>query len=294
MKRKMAGLVENVSWQTMVKDYFLLTIGAVISAVNFNLFMVPSELAPGGISGITLIIHHFTGWSNGLILMALAVPVLILGFKYLGRFRFLTRTLYLSLVSNVLVDVLAQVMPAVGITQDLLLNALFGGIVGGVGYGIVLRGRATSAGTGIITRVIQLKTGMPSSQLYMVVDGGVIVALGLTFGWDKALYSMIMLFVFGLAADYMLEGPSVIRTIFIVTDEPEKVGRALIERLHIGVTSWPVQGMFTGRGHTTLFCTVRRTDVETLKLIVGEIDGKAFVVIGQGHQARGGVWQRSG
>jgi uncharacterized membrane-anchored protein YitT (DUF2179 family) len=255
--------------------------------------MAPADMAPGGASGIALIINSFTGWSNGLILTGIAVPVLFLGFKYLGRYRFLTRTLYLTILSNVLIDVLTRWLPSTGLTDDLLLNALFGGIVGGIGYGIALRGRGTYAGTGIITRVIQLKTGLPTSQLYMVVDGGIILALGVTFGWDKALYALIMLFVYGLATDYVLEGPSVIRTIFIVTDAPEAVAQAMIERLHVGVTSWPVQGMFTQEMHTTLFCTVRRTDVETVKLLVGELDPRAFIVVGQGHQALGGVWQPS-
>ena len=294
MKRKAAALARGLSWLTMAKDYLFLTIGAISIAVNFNLFMAPAEMAPGGATGIALIVNSFTGWSNGLILTGIAVPVLILGFKYLGRFRFLTRTVYLTILSNVLIDLLARWLPKTGITDDLLLSALFGGIVGGIGYGIALRGRGTYAGTGIITRVIQLKTGMPTSQLYMVVDGGIILALGATFGWDKALYALIMLFVYGLATDYVLEGPSVIRTIFIVTDKPESVAQMLLSRLQVGVTSWPVQGMFTGEAHTTLFCTVRRTDVETVKLLVGELDPKAFLVIGQGHQARGGVWQPNG
>jgi uncharacterized membrane-anchored protein YitT (DUF2179 family) len=294
MRRKAKALVQGLSWQTMVKDYLFLTIGAISIAVNFHFFMAPAAMAPGGATGIALIINRFTGWSNGLILMGIAIPVLILGFRYLGRFRFLTRTLYLTVLSNVLIDLLERWLPPVGITDDLLLNALFGGIVGGIGYGIALRGRGTYAGTGIITRVIQLKTGLPTSQLYMVVDGGVILALGVTFGWDRALYGLIMLFVYGLATDYVLEGPSVIRTIFIVTDEPEAVAQMLLGRLQVGVTSWPVQGMFTGEGHTTLFCTIRRTDVETVKLLVAELDPKAFLVIGQGHQARGGVWQPSG
>ena len=294
MVRRAMVSVGGFPWQTMMKDYVYLTIGAISIAVNFNFFMAPAEMAPGGATGIALIINSLTGWSNGLILTGIAIPVLILGFRNLGRFRFLTRTLYLTAVSNILIDLLAGWLPPTGITDDLLLNALFGGVIGGIGYGIALRGRGTYAGTGIITRVIQLKTGMPTSQLYMLVDGGIILALGVTFGWDKALYALIMLFIYGLATDYVLEGPSVIRTIFIVTDEPEAVSQMLIGRLHIGVTSWSVQGMFTGEGHTTLFCTVRRTDVETAKLLVGEIDPKAFIVIGQGHQARGGVWQPSG
>jgi hypothetical protein len=148
MKRKAKALVQGLSWQTMVKDYLFLTIGAISIAVNFHFFMAPAAMAPGGATGIALIINRFTGWSNGLILMGIAIPVLILGFRYLGRFRFLTRTLYLTVLSNVLIDLLERWLPPVGITDDLLLNALVGGIVGGIGYGIALRGRGTYAGTG--------------------------------------------------------------------------------------------------------------------------------------------------
>ena len=87
------------------------------------------------------------------------------------------------------------------------------------------------SGTGIISRVLQLRTGIPVSQLYLVIDGFVIIALGLTFGWERALYGWMMLFILGLASDYVLEGPSVVRIVFIVTDLPEAVAEVLMERL---------------------------------------------------------------
>jgi uncharacterized membrane-anchored protein YitT (DUF2179 family) len=173
--------------------------------------------------------------------------------------------------------------------DDLLLNALYGGVVGGLGYGLVLRGRGMVSGTGIISRVLQLRTGIPVSQLYLVIDGFVIVALGLTFGWERALYGWMMLFIMGLASDYVLEGPSVVRIVFIVTDLPEAVAEVLMERLRVGVTRWTGEGMYTAVERAILFCTVTRPDVEVLRTLVAEIDPAAFVVIGQGHQARGGI-----
>jgi uncharacterized membrane-anchored protein YitT (DUF2179 family) len=222
-------------------------------------------------------------------MLVLNVPLVILGFRYLGRFRFLVRTLYVVLIYNLGVDFLAPWLPSTGITGDLLLNALYGGVVGGVGYGLVFRGQGTSAGTGILGRVLQLKTGIPVSQIYIVTDGGVILVLGLVFGWDNALYALLMLFVWGLVTDYVLEGPSVVRVAFIVTDSPQKVAAKLLQRLGVGVTAWPGQGMFTASQHTVLFCTISRPDVAELKSAVTEVDADAFVVIGQGHQASGGV-----
>jgi uncharacterized membrane-anchored protein YitT (DUF2179 family) len=289
MKRGLISLLSGLDLRATLHNYVLLTAGALILVVNFDVFLAPSKVAPGGVSGMSIIINRYTGWPPGLIMLVLNIPLLVLGFYNLGRFRFLVRTLYVVLIYNLGVDFLAPWLPSMGITHDLLLNALYGGVVGGLGYGLVYRGRGTAAGTGILGRVLQLKTGIPVSQVYIFTDGGVILVLGLVFGWDNALYALIMLFVWGLATDYVLEGPSVVRTAFIVTDAPQKVAPILLNRLGVGVTAWAGQGMFTAREHTVLFCTISRPDVIGLRAIVAEVDPQAFVVIGQGHQASGGV-----
>lgn len=266
-----------------------MTAGAIILAINFNIFIAPAKMAPGGIAGITLIITNYTGWPDGMTMLMVSIPIFFLGFFNLGRFRFLTRTAYVTLLYTTGVDLLAQYMPSTALTHDLLLNAIFGGITGGIGSGLIFRGRGTIAGTGIISRIIQLKTGIPTSQLYLMVDSGIIFGIGLLFGFEKALYAVLMLFVWGLATDYVLEGPSVIRTVFIITHTPEVVAQNLMERLGVGVTFWEGQGMFTHETRSILFCTVTRPDVDTLKSIVDDVDQKAFIVIGQGHQAKGGI-----
>ena len=153
-------------------------------------------------------------------------------------------------------------------------------------------GRSTTAGLGVASRVLQLKTGIPISQVYILTDGAVLLLFGQIFGWDRALYSLLSLFIFGVATDYVLEGPSVIRTVFIVTNSPEAISQGLFTRLGVGVTSWSAQGMFTKDERSILFCTVIRSDANTLKSIISDIDADAFIVIGQGHQARGGMLRK--
>jgi uncharacterized membrane-anchored protein YitT (DUF2179 family) len=272
-------------------DYLPMTAGALILAVNFNIFIAPSKMAPGGIAGISLLINHYTGWPEGMIMLLVSVPIFVLGFFNLGRFRFVARTAYVTVLYTTSVDLFARWLPAIELTNDLLLNAIFGGIIGGIGTGLVFRGRGTIAGTGIISRIIQFRTGIPTSQIYLMVDGGIILGIGLVFGFEKALYAVLMLFVWGMATDYVLEGPSVIRTVFMITYKPDQVAQNLMDRLGVGVTYWEGQGMFTHETRPVLFCTITRPDVDTLKAIVGEIDKKAFIVIGQGHQAKGGVWR---
>jgi uncharacterized membrane-anchored protein YitT (DUF2179 family) len=136
--------------------------------------------------------------------------------------------------------------------------------------------------------VIQFRTGIPISQIYLFTDGGVVLLAGLLFGWEIGLYSLMTLFIWGVVVDYVLEGPSVVRTAFIITDKPQEVAQALISRLRLGVTAWPAQGMFTETSHTLLFCTVSRADVNTLRVTIVSEDPNAFVVFGHGHQAVGG------
>ena len=292
MKEKIKKRLANLDLSKILTEYFLLTIGAVILAVNFDLFLAPFNIAPGGVAGSAIIIHEFTGWSKGLTMLILTLPMLVVGFFYLGRFRFLTRAFYVTVIYSMGIDAMVIFLPA-GVTHDLLLNALYGGIVGGIGIGLIYRGGTSPAGTSVISRVIQMKTGIPNSQLYILIDGGVILIAGLVFGWEMAMYAFITLFTWGVVADYILEGPSVIRTVFIVTDFPEVVSRVLMDRLGVGVTGWAVKGMFSETEHATLFCTVNRSDVKVLKAIVNDADPKAFLVIAQGHQTKGGVLRKT-
>jgi len=277
---------KNIS--SAIKSYLFLTVGAIILAFNINLFLSPSDIAPGGVSGSAIILNELLGLPIGLIMFVLNIPLVILGFRHMGRFQFLIRTLYAVAIYNFGVDLIGLWFPQEGITNDLLLNALYGGILGGIGTGLVYRGNGTTAGTGIISRVLQLHTGIPISQLYLVIDGGVVLIAALVFGWEKAMYAMITLFVWGITADYVLEGPSVIRTVIIITELPEKVTNAILGQLNLGLTSWEGRGMFSGEERTILFCTVRRPDVNTLRSTIIRVDPGAFLVIGQGHQSSGG------
>lgn len=287
------GRMSQVHWSSALGDFVLLSVGGLVLAVTVDLFLVPANLAPGGVSGLAVILRHVAGWPIGLTMLVLNIPMLVLGFFSLGRFHFLIRTAFVVLVYNLGVDLLAGWLPAAGITRDPLLNALYGGVVGGIGTGLVYRGGGTSAGTGVASRVLQLRTGIPMGQVYFITDGGVIILAGFVFGGESALYALFALFIWGLTADYVLEGPSVVRTAFIVTDHPDIVTRAVFGQLGLGVTAWPAQGMFTEAQHTVLFCTVNRPDVNALKSAVREVDARAFVVIGHGHQASGGVLRRS-
>lgn len=288
--------INKLSWERIRRDvfsnwqnFFFLSLGAIIMAFGFRVFFYPNNVAPGGISGLSLIVLKYFPMSPGLLLQIMNVPLLILGFYNLGRFKFLIRTTYVVFLSNIFIDLFGFVTPQGGISEDLLLNGIFGGVASGIGFGMVLRAQGNSGGTGVLSRVLQLKTGWPISQIYIITDGTIILLLGLFFGWENALYSMVALFVSGLATDYALEGPSIVRMVMIVTKNPASVAGELHDKLRIGVTRWDSEGTFRSESNNVLMCTVMRSDVDRLSDIVAEVDPKAFVVVAQGHNARGGI-----
>jgi uncharacterized membrane-anchored protein YitT (DUF2179 family) len=283
-----------LTWTAVWREiqlFILMLFGVVLVSLGYVIFQVPHNIISGGLSGLGLIIHHFTGWPVGLLFWILNLPLLLLGFFKLGRWTFLVRTLVGATIFSILTDlfviILPQWLPQFPLTNDLLLNTVYGGIVGGIGGGFIYRAGGTMGGTGIIGRVIQMKTGKPLSQVYFYTDGMIIALGGLIFGWEIALYGFLMLFLNGLASDYTLEGPSSTRTATIITNHPHAVVDALISTLHRGVSFWEITGGYTGQAHYLVYCTVSRPQINALKQIVAAADSKAFITIGISHDALG-------
>ncbi len=262
----------------------LLIVGTLIAAVGYAVFQVPHNIAAGGVSGIGILVNHFTGLSLAVFFFAANIPLLILGFIFLGGWRFLVSTLASVAIFSVATEAILRYLPlylgTTTITQDVLLSAVFAGLIGGIGAGFVYASGATTGGTDIIGRIIQVRTGAPLSQVYVWVDGAIVVAAGVVFGWEIALYAILTVLLSGLAADYAMEGPSRTRTAMIVTNHPTAVTLELMAQLERGVTHWDAIGGFTGDRRTVLMCTIYRPQVNDLRRIVSEIDPGAFVTIG--------------
>jgi len=273
-----------------LRDYFLLLLGAVIQALSMDLFFIPGKLAAGGVSGTAQIINRYTGWPIGMMILFFNVPLFLLGWRYLGGRRFLARSIFTVVVYSVLVDALVLVLPK-GLTPDPVLNALYGGVLGGIGVGLVFRGRGTSGGTDILAKLLGQWRGIPISQSYLLTDALVVLIAGLAFNWELALYALVALYVSGLATEATTEGASVVRTATIITSQPQPVADHILRELERGVTMWPGVGMYSGETRQILFCAVSRAEVSQLKAIIHEADPNAFVVIGQAHEALGEGFQ---
>ncbi len=252
-----------------------------------DLFLIPARLAAGGVSGAAQIVNSYTGWPIGLMVALLNLPLFALGWRHLGGRRFMVRTVVTVAAYSAMVDGLAPWLPAAGLTPDPVLNALYGGVLGGVGMGLVFRAQATTGGTDILARLLGRWRGVPLSQSYLLTDTLIVLLAGLTFSWELALYAVVSLYVSGLAAEAVTEGANVIHTATIITSRPQAAADRIMLHLGRGVTMWPGVGMYSGEARQILFCAVSRAEIGQLKAILREADPAAFVVIGQAHEALG-------
>ncbi len=209
----------------LFRDYLLIILGALIQAVGLRLFLIPANLASGGVSGIAQLINHFTDWQIGLMVLIGNIPLFLLGWRFLGGRKFIIRTALAVATFSFFVDALTYFLPAEGITDDILLNSLYGAIVSGIGFGIVYRGQGTSGGSDILARILNRWRGVPITQSYMIVDSAVILSAGFIFGWKEALYALITLYVSGIVTETASQGLKVVRTALIITAEPEAVSQ---------------------------------------------------------------------
>ncbi len=272
-----------------IRDYVLILLGALTQAISLRLFLVPANLASGGVSGVSQLIHHYTGWPIGVMVLVGNIPLFLLGWRFLGGKRFALRTAVAVLSYSIAIDLLLYLpfFPKNGLTDDIVLNSLYGAVISGVGYGLVYRARGTSGGSDILARILNHWRAIPMTQSYLMVDSAVILAAGFVFGWDKALYAIITLYVSGLVAETVLEGGGTARTAMIVTSKPQEIADEILVELERGVTVLAGTGAYTGEERPVLYCVVTRAEIAQVKAIVHEADPSAFLVIGVAHEALG-------
>ncbi|MEM8531793.1 MAG: YitT family protein [Chloroflexota bacterium] len=271
----------------------LLVVGSVLIGLGYSLFQIPFGIVSGGTTGVGIILNHLWSWPVGLFNLMVNLPLLLIGYRALGGWRFVFATLIGITVSAFAIDFFTM-YPLVSepITEDRLLSSIYAGLIVGIGGGLVYRGGGNPGGTAILGRMIEQKTGLPLSQVYLYIDGLIILVGGAVFGWEIVLLGLLVVFLGGVATDFVLEGASTVRTATIVTDKPEQLSQALMAGLQKGVSYWSMTGGYSGQSRTMLFCTIQRPQVNDLKHIVAMVDPHAFLVIGNAYQALGSQFSR--
>ena len=265
-------------WYKIVIKYLGITVAVALMATSINLFLQPNSFAPGGVSGISIILNQAT---NGFVPvwlanLALNIPIFISGIIILGR-TFGTKSLYgiLSL------SFFLWLIPNVRTTDDLLLASLFGGVIMGLGVGIVFKSGGTTGGSDTLGLLLNKKfPGIGISKFMLMIDSVVVIGSGVvTRNLETPLYSIIVLYVSSRVIDLVLNGVGYAKAVHIISDEPEKIGKSILANLNRGVTVLKGKGFYTGKDKEVLLCIIGRSQIIKLKELVDDIDKKAFVMV---------------
>lgn len=267
------------SWK-WIKNYSLIIIGAFIMASGFVLFITPYKIVPGGVYGISIVLHYMFGTPVGAMALLFDIPLTLIGIKVLGP-RFGMKTVVGFLSTALFMDTITYFYGTQPLVEgDALLSSIFGGLFIGLGLGLIFKSRATSGGTDIVAMMASKYTKLPVGQLLIIIDS-VIVLLGLlVFGdWKIPLYSLIVIFIAGKVVDVILEGMNYDKVLFIVSDKHKEIRDKIVNDLNRGGTFLKGEGMFAGEEKTIAFAVVNRREMTMLHDFINSIDPKAFITV---------------
>ncbi|WP_438824856.1 YitT family protein [Bacillus sp. JJ722] len=265
-----------------------ITIGALLMAIGLESVLVPNQVIDGGITGISIITSHLSGVSLGVFIFLFNIPFFFIGYKQIGK-TFALSTMYGIIVLSISISLLHG-MPV--FTEDVLLAALFGGALIGVGIGIVMRNGGSLDGTEILAIVFNKKLPFSVGEMIMFVNIFILGSAGFVYGWDRAMYSLLAYFVAYKTIDTVLQGLDESKSAWIISDYHVEIGEALLARLGRGVTYLTGEGAYTGDEKKVIFTVITRLEEAKLKSIVEEIDPDAFLAVANISEVRGGRFKK--
>ena len=265
-----------------VVEYAQIIVGTAITAAGINGFYAPNHIADGGVSGIGIILEFLLHIPIWLTLAVINLPLLWLSHHLWGG-RVGVRTVVGTLMLSAWVGLL-HFRP---FSHDVLLAAIYGGILSGVGLGLVFRARGTTGGTDVVARFASHVLPVSMGQAMMAIDFFVIAGFGVTFDPAKAMYSLIALFISARAIDLVQEGTPFARAFTIVTVHPDTVSERILTEIGRGVTRLGGQGAYTGETRSILYVVVLRSEVTRVKSLIYEVDPKAFLSVSAVHEVVG-------
>ncbi len=268
---------EGAPWKKLVFDYVVITIASFVYAVGVTLFLDPNSLAPGGITGVAIILNRLTGLETGTWMMLINIPILLLGVWKFGL-RFILSTLYCTVMMSWFTNLLIPVGVA---TTDPLLASLAGATLMAVSMGWVFKAGATTGGTDIIIKVLRLKVPhLKTGMLFFLTDIVIVVASAFVFqDLDKAMYAGITVIVTSLVLDLVLYGRDGAKLIYIISDHSEKITRRLLEELDLGVTHVQGSGAYSGKEKNVIMCVAKKQIAPKAEEVVREEDPMAFMIV---------------
>ncbi len=261
-------------------SYSLIIIGSFILASGFVLFITPYKIVPGGVYGISIVLHYLIGTPVGLMALCFDIPLTIIGIKILGP-RFGFKTVLGFVLTAVFVDTLTYFWGENPLVEnDALLSSIYGGVFVGLGLGLIFKSKATSGGSDIVAMILSKYTKLPLGQLMIMVDSAIVLVGFAAFrDWNIPLYSLIVIFITGKVIDVVLQGISYDKTLFIISEKSKELRDKIIIDLNRGGTFFQGQGMYNGKERTMIYTVVNRRELAMLQEFIHKTDPHAFMTV---------------
>jgi uncharacterized membrane-anchored protein YitT (DUF2179 family) len=268
--------------------YAQILIGSVIGAAAYPAFLIPNNIAPGGLTGVATILNYLAGWPVGITSLVLNIPLFLFGYRTMGKIF-----AFRSLVATALFTILIDILPLGLVSEDPLLGTLFGGVVLGIGLGLILRGGATTGGSDMVARMVHRRFSFITVGMFLfALDFLVVLAAAVFIGGTQALYAMIDIYVCGRVIDAVMVGFGGNKACFVMTDAWQKITGRVLNEIERGCTLLEARGAYSGRSRPVVMCVMSRQEMTALKRIVQEEDEKAFMFITEAHEALGEGFSR--
>lgn len=258
-----------------------ISLGCVAYAAGLILFLNPNDLAPGGVSGVSIMLNRFIPVEVGTLILLFNIPLLIIAFIKFGA-KFTAMTAFATALSSTIMDLLETFLPPdYAVTKDKLLAGIFGGALMAFGMGVIFRAGGTTGGSDIIIRLLRRKfRHLKTSTIFLITDCIIVGVSALVFGnIEAALYAGIALAVNSTVLDFVLYGSNGARMIFIVTERPDEINRVLTEKVNTGSTVIKGEGAYTGREKTILMVVAKKHRFPKIRDAVGAADPNSFMIV---------------
>lgn len=254
----------------------LIVVGATLSSIGLEIFLVPNNIIDGGVIGISMMASSLSNLPLGIFTFLLNIPFLIIGYKQIGK-SFVLSTLFAVACLSVGVSILH---PIPGLTHDVFLAAVFGGIINGMGVGLIIRAGGSLDGTEIIAIIMDKKISFSIGEIVMFLNCFILIAAGFVYEWDRAMYSLITYFIAFKVIDIIVEGLDESKAVMVVSDKQQEITEAILARLGRGVTVLNGQGGFSKVPTNVIYVVISRLEIAKMKSIILDFDPDALITVG--------------
>lgn len=287
-KKISENILENIYQKFRIRRYIQLVVGIFIMAVTFNLFLYPNDIVFGGVSGLAIVANRLFNIEASMFIYAASSILLIVSYFALGTEKTLG-----SIVGSLLFPLFVQLTENVGTyitiaNSEVLLCALFGGVLYGFGAGLVFKAGFTSGGTDIINQILSKYLHVSMGNAMLMSDGLIVILGAFVFGVNKLMYALIVIYIIGIMTDKVLLGISDSKAFYIITEKDDEVKEYILNYLGHGVTIFDTRGGFTKERQKLLMCVVPTKEYFKLKEGIHEIDNKSFFVVTDAYEVSGG------